>query len=178
LHYIGKPAYSENPEDFKAAGEMLAKVRNDIRLFSSTMIDDIASGKGCAFVGWSGDINIAADRVKETGGTDEILPLLPSTGGLIFIDGMAIPKDAKHPNNAHAFIDFYLRAENGAAMANEMNYPTGNKAALPLIKDEIKANKTIFLSEEDMARLIPTGGYSNEITPVLNETYNAFKRGR
>jgi putrescine transport system substrate-binding protein len=27
LHYVGKPAYSENPEDFKAAGEMLAKVR-------------------------------------------------------------------------------------------------------------------------------------------------------
>ena len=32
---------------------------------------------------------------------------------------MAITKDAKHPNNAHAFIDFYLRAENGARMAIE-----------------------------------------------------------
>ena len=178
LHHAGKPAYSENPEDFKAAGELLAKVRKDIRLFSSTMIDDIAGGKGCAFVGWSGDINIAADRVKETGGTDEIVPLLPTAGGLVFIDTMAIPKDAKHPNNAHAFIDFYLRAENGAAMANEMNYPTGNKAALPLIKDEVKGNKTIFLSDEDTARLIPTGGFSNEVSGVLNDTYNAFKRGR
>lgn len=178
LHHIGKPAYSENPEDFKAAGAMLAKVRKDVRLFSSTMIDDIAGGKGCAFVGWSGDINIAADRVKETGGTDEIVPLLPTAGGLVFIDTMAIPKDAKHPNNAHAFIDFYLRAENGAAMANEMNYPTGNKAALPLIKDEVKGNKTIFLSDEDTARLIPTGGFSNEVSGVLNDTYNAFKRGR
>ncbi|MFP5466555.1 MAG: extracellular solute-binding protein [Gammaproteobacteria bacterium] len=178
LHYVGKPAYSENPEDFKEAGAMLAKVRKDIRLFSSTMIDDIAGGKGCAFVGWSGDINIASDRVKEMGGKDEILPLLPSTGGLVFIDTMAIPKDAKHVNNAHAFIDFFLRAENGAAMANEMNYPTGNKAALPLIKDEVKNNKTIFLGEEDTARLIPTGGYSTEISGVLNETYNAFKRGK
>ncbi|MDX9968694.1 MAG: extracellular solute-binding protein [Hydrogenophaga sp.] len=178
LHHVGKPAYSEDPEDFKAAGELLAKVRKDIRLFSSTMIDDIAGGKGCAFVGWSGDINIAADRVKETGGTDEIVPLLPTAGGLVFIDTMAIPKDAKHPNNAHAFIDFYLRAENGAAMANEMNYPTGNKAALPLIKDEVKGNKTIFLSDEDTARLIPTGGFSNEVSGVLNDTYNAFKRGR
>ena len=178
LHHAGKPAYSENPEDFKAAGELLAKVRKDIRLFSSTMIDDIAGGKGCAFVGWSGDINIAADRVKETGGTDEIVPLLPTAGGLVFIDTMAIPKDAKHPNNAHAFIDFFLRAENGAAMANEMNYPTGNKAALPLINDEVKGNKTIFLSDEDTARLIPTGGFSNEVSGVLNDTYNAFKRGR
>jgi len=157
---------------------MLAKVRPDIRLFSSTMIDDIAGGKACVFVGWSGDINIAADRVKEMGGKDEITPLLPKTGGLVFIDTMAIPKDAKHVGNAHKFIDFFLRAENAAAMANEMNYPTGNKAALPLINEEVKGNKTIFLSDEDTERLIPTGGFSNEMASVVNDTYNAFKRGR
>lgn len=178
LHYVGKPAYSEAPADFKLAGEMLAKTRPDIRIFSSTMIDDIASGKACVFVGWSGDINIAADRVKEMGGKDEIVPLLPSTGGLVFIDTMAIPKDAKHVLNAHAFIDFFLRGENSALMANEMNYPTANSAGLAAIKDEIKNNTTIFLGQEDMGRLIPTGGYSNEIAGVLNDTYNAFKRGR
>jgi putrescine transport system substrate-binding protein len=178
LHYVGKPAYSEDPADFKLAGEMLAKVRKDVRLFSSTMIDDIASGKACAFVGWSGDINIAADRVKETGGTDEIVPLLPTGGGLVFIDTMAIPKDAKHVNNAHAFMDFYLRGANGALMANEMNYPTGNKAALADTNDEVKGNATIFLGPEDTARLIATGGYSNEIAGTLNDTYNAFKRGK
>lgn len=178
LHHVGKPPYSEDPADFKVAGEMLAKVRKDIRIFSSTMIDDIAGGKACVFVGWSGDINIAADRVKETGGTDEIVPLLPTAGGLVFIDTMAIPADAKHVNNAHAFIDFFLRGSNGALMANEMNYPTGNLAALPDIKDEVKGNTTIFLSPEDTDRLIPTGGYSNEIAGTLNDTYNAFKRGR
>jgi putrescine transport system substrate-binding protein len=178
LHYVGKPAYSEDPADFKLAGAMMAKVRPDIRIFSSTMIDDIAGGKACAFVGWSGDINIAADRVKETGGKDEIVPLLPTGGGLVFIDTMAIPKDAKHVNNAHAFIDFYLRAANGALMANEMNYPTGNTAALADIKEEVKGNPTIFLGPEDTARLIATGGYSNEIASTLNDTYNAFKRGR
>jgi putrescine transport system substrate-binding protein len=178
LHYVGKPAYSEDPADFKVAGDMLAKVRKNVRLFSSTMIDDIASGKACAFVGWSGDINIAADRLKETGGKDEIVPLLPTGGGLVFIDTMAIPADAKHVNNAHAFMDFYLRASSGAQMANEMNYPAGNKAALAEIKDEIKGNPTIFLGAEDTARLIPTGGYSNEISSTLNDTYNAFKRGK
>jgi putrescine transport system substrate-binding protein len=178
LHYVGKPPYSEDPADFKVAGAMLAKVRKDIRLFSSTMIDDIAGGKACAFVGWSGDINIAADRVKENGSKDEIVPLLPTGGGLVFIDTMAIPTDAKHVNNAYAFMDFYLRPESGAAMANDMNYPTGNTAALPEIKDEVKNNTTIFLGPEDTARLIPTGGYSNEISGTLNDTYNAFKRGK
>ncbi len=178
LHYIGKDPYSNNPDDIRAAGEMLAKVRQDIRLFSSNMIDDIAGGLGCAFVGWSGDINIAADRVKEQGGSDDIVPLLPSTGGVFFVDVMAIPTDARNVENAHLFINFFLRPESGAAMANEMNYPTGNKAALPLINDEIKNNETIFLNEDNMARLIPSGGYANELSGVLNEVYNAFKRGR
>ena len=46
------------------------------------------------------------------------------------------------------------------------------------IKDEVKGNKTIFLGPEDTARLIPTGGFSNEVSAVVNDTYNAFKRGK
>lgn len=178
LHYIGKDPYSSNPDDLRAAGEMLAQIRPNIRQFTSNMIDDIAGGLGCAFIGWSGDINLAADAVAEQGGSDEIVPLLPSTGGVFFVDVMAIPTDARNVENAHLFIDFFLRAENGAAMANEMNYPTGNKASMPLINDEIKSNNTIFLTEADMGRLIPSGAYPNELSGVLNEVYNAFRRGR
>lgn len=178
LHYIGKDAYSGNPEDYKAAGEMLAKVRKDIRMFSSTMIDDVAGGKACVVIGWSGDINIAAQRAKENKSKDEILALLPSTGALIFIDAMGITKDAKHPGNAHAFIDFYLRAENGAAMANEMTYNTGNKAAVPQVQPEIASNPTIFVDEANMARMIPPSSFSNEAREALANTYNAFKLGK
>ena len=109
LHYIGKDAYSNDPADYKAANEMLMKVRKDVRLFSSTMIDDIAGGKACVAVAWSGDVNIAAGRAKENGSKDVIEALLPNTGALIFFDTRAVTKDAKHPNNAMAFIDFSLR---------------------------------------------------------------------
>jgi putrescine transport system substrate-binding protein len=177
LNYMGLPPYSGNPEHLRAAGEMLAKVRPNIRQFSNNMIDDIVSGLGCAFVGWSGDINIASDRVREIAGADEIVPLLPSIGGVFFADVMAIPADARNVAEAHLFIDFFLRPENGAAMANEMNYPTGNKAALPLIKPEIKGNNTIFLDDENMARLVPSGDYPLEAAGTLNEVFNAFKRG-
>lgn len=177
LHYLGLNPYSGNPDDLRAAGEMLAKIRPNIRLFSNNMIDDIVSGVGCAFVGWSGDINIASDRVGELGSSDEIVPLLPSAGGIFFADVMAIPADARNVEEAHLFINFFLRPENGAAMANEMNYPTGNSAALPLINPEIKENSTIFLKEEDMARLVPSGDFPLEVAGVMNEVFNAFKRG-
>ena len=179
LHYIGKEAYSANPEDYKAAGEMLAKVRKDVRMFSSTMIDDIAGGKACAVIGWSGDINQAADRAtKEVGSKDVIEVLLPSTGALLFVDTMAITKDAKHPDNAHAFIDYYLRAESAALMTNAMNYNSGNKAAMDKIKPEISANKTIFVDAEYFAKMIPPSSFTNEAREVLANTYNTFKQGK
>lgn len=178
LHYIGKDAYSNDPADYKAATEMLGKVRKDIRLFSATMIDDIAGGKACAVVGWAGDINIAAGRAKENASTDVIEALLPSSGALSFFDTMAITKDAKHPDNAHKFIDFYLRPENAAKMANEMNYNTGNKAAIDKIDPAIAGNKTIFVESAYLAKMVPPSSFSNEAREAMANAYNAFKQGK
>ena len=91
---------------------------------------------------------------------------------------MGITKDAKHPGNAHAFIDFYLRPQNAAAMANEMNYPTGNKAALPQIKPEIAGNTSIFVDEATMAKMIPPSSFTNAAREALANTYNSFKLGK
>lgn len=178
LHYIGKDSYSNDPADYKAAADMLAKVRKDVRIFSSTMIDDIASGKACAVVGWSGDINQAASRAAENKSKDEIVSLLPSIGANIFFDTMAITKDAKHPDNAHKFIDFYLRAENAARVSNDMGYPTANKAAIEKVKPEIASNKTIFLEDAYMAKMVPPSSFSNEAREALANAYNAFKKGK
>jgi putrescine transport system substrate-binding protein len=178
LHYIGKEAYSNDAADHKEAAAMLAKVRKDVRIFSSTMIDDIAGGKACVALGWSGDINIAAGRAKENGSKDTIEALLPSTGGLIFYDTMAITKDAKHPNNAHAFIDYYLRAESGAKMADEMSYSTGNKAALEKMKPEVAGNKTIFVDSEFAKKMVAPGKLTNEGRESMANAYTAFKKGK
>jgi putrescine transport system substrate-binding protein len=178
LHYIGKDAYSNDPADYQAATAVLGKVRKDIRLFSATMIDDISGGKACAVVGWAGDINIAAARAKENGVKDVIEALLPNTGALSFFDTIALTKDAKHPNNAYKFIDFYLRPENAARMANEMNYNSGNKTAIDKVKPEIASNKTIFVEPAYMEKMVPPSSFSNEARESMANAYNAFKQGK
>ncbi|AGX88264.1 extracellular solute-binding protein [Candidatus Symbiobacter mobilis] len=178
LHYIGKDAYSNDPADYKLAAEMLAKVRPDVRIFSSTMIDDLAGGKACVVIGWAGDINIAARRAKENQSKDDMEALLPSGGALIFFDTMAITKDAKHPKNAHAFIDFYLRPENSAWVTNAMNYPTANRAAVSKVNPDIAQNKTIFVPSEYFPKMVHPSSFSNEAREALASTYNAFKKGK
>jgi len=178
MHYLGKNAYSNDPADHKAAGEMLAKVRPHIRMFTSTMIDDLAGGKACVALGWAGDMNIARARALENKSANEIEVLLPKTGGVIFIDSLAVPKDAQHPKNAALFIDYYLRPEVSATQTNEMSYVTANKASTALVKPEIVGNKTIFLDAENMERLISPSSFSNEARESMSNVYTLFKKGK
>ena len=177
LHYVGKDAYSNNPDDYQAALDMLEKVRPDVRMFSSTLIDDLAGGKACVAIGWSGDINIARERAVENQSNEVIEALLPSTGGLIFFDTVAIPADAKHVNNAHLFLDYFLRPEVSATFTNEMQYPAGNKAAKPLVDPAIANNPTIYVDEANMALMVPPGNFTAAARESMANVYTSFKKG-
>lgn len=177
MHYLGKHAYSNEPADHQAAGQMLARVRPHIRMFSSTMIDDLAGGKACAVLGWAGDINIARARAIENGNGNEIEALLPGTGGLIFFDTLAIPKDAKHPNNALAFINYYLRPEVSAALTNELGYATANKASLAAVKPEIAHDQAVFPDAANLQKMVSPASFSNEARASMNNVFTLFKKG-
>ena len=178
MHYLGKNAYSNDPADHKAAAEMLAKVRPHIRMFSSTMIDDLAGGKACVALAWAGDINIARGRALENKSGNDVEALLPSTGGLIFFDTLAIPKDAKHPNNALAFINYFLKPEVSASLTNELSYPTANKASIANVTPEMAADKTVFVDAENMKKMVSPASFSNEARESMSNVYTQFKKGK
>ena len=177
MHYLGKNAYSNDAADHKAAGEMLAKVRPHVRLFSSTMIDDLAGGKACVALGWAGDINIAKNRAIENKNGNEVEALLPSTGGLIFFDNLAIPKDAKHPNNAYAFINYFLRPEVSASLTNELGYATANKTGLAKVKPEIASDQAVFPDAASLQKMVSPASFSNEARQSMSNVFTLFKKG-
>ena len=49
--------------------------------------------------------------------------------------------------NAHAFIDFILEARNAARIAQSLNLPVANKAALRLMPRSYRDNLVIFPSD-------------------------------
>jgi putrescine transport system substrate-binding protein len=178
MHYLSKNPYSNDAADHQAAGDMLAKVRGDIRLFSSAMIDDLAGGKACVALGWAGDMNIAKARAIENKNGNDIEVLLPSTGGLIFMDNLAVPKDAKHPNNAMAFINYFLKPEVTATLTNELSYANANKASLPFVTPEIAADKTVFVDAENLKKMVSPASFSNEARESMSNVFTQFKKGK
>ncbi len=178
LHYLGKNPYSKNPADYQAAFDMLKKVRPDVKRFNSGgQIEDLASGQVCVALGWAGDFNLARKRSIENKLEQNIVALVPKTGGLLFMDTMAITADAAHPSNAHKFINYILRAEVHAGLTNAVTYANPNKAATAFVDPEIKNNKTIFLPAADVAKLIPPGNVDNTTRRTMTRLFTRFKTG-
>ncbi|MDP1766194.1 MAG: polyamine ABC transporter substrate-binding protein [Methylotenera sp.] len=178
LHYLGRPVYKGTSEDYDAAFDLLMKVRPDIKKFNSGgQIDDLASGNVCVAYGWAGDFNLARKRSIENKSEQNIEALIPKTGGLMFMDTMAIPADAKHPDNAHQFINYVMRPEVAASITNEVTYANPNKAATEFVDPEIRNNKSIYLSAEDIAKLVPPGIEDNKTRRNMTRLYTKFKSG-
>ncbi|MBC7918714.1 MAG: polyamine ABC transporter substrate-binding protein [Rhodoferax sp.] len=178
LHYLKKDPFSKNPADYKEAGELLKSVRPYITLFSSSgYINDMAGGSICLSLGWNGDINIARARAIEGKTGQDIVALVPKSGGILFFDMMAIPADASHPKNAHAFINYIMRPEVAASLTNKVKYANPNKESLKLVKPEIASNPSSFPSAADMATMVAPKALTNDVRRLATRAYTGFKTG-
>ena len=178
LHYLGKPSFSKNPSDYAAAGQLLKTVRPHITLFSSSgYINDMANGSICLALGWSGDINIARQRAIDGKTGQNIQALIPKTGGLLFFDTMAIPADAPRPGNAHKWINYIMRPEVHASLTNKVFYANPNLESKKFVKPEVANNPTVFLSKDDMAKMVPPDSLNNDLRRLMTRTYTSFKTG-
>jgi len=181
LKYVGKDPHSKSADDYKAAAEMLKQIRPSVTRFAgsgSDYIDQMATGKLCAVVGWSGDILIAKDKSAKAKKPQQLEVLLPKMGGLLFFDTMAIPKDAKHPDNAHKFIDYILRAEVHASLTNSVFYANPNKASLQFVDAAIAKDPAVFPNEAAMATMIPPGTPDQATRKLITRTFTNFKANR
>jgi putrescine transport system substrate-binding protein len=178
MRYLGKPADSTNPADYQDAARLLAKIRPYVTLFSSSgYINDLASGALCVSLGWNGDMSIAQRRAKEAKNGVNIQVLLPKTGALLFFDTMAIPVDAPHPENAYKWMSYIYRPDVNAGLVNKVFYANPVPSAAKYIKPDVLANKAVFMSPEDLARMVPPNSVPSDIRRLRTRLYTTFKTG-
>jgi putrescine transport system substrate-binding protein len=179
LIYLGRDANSEKPEDLQAAEDVLMKIRDNVRyVHSSKYIEDLANGEICLALGWVGDVLQARDRADEAGKGLTIRYNIPREGAVMFFDMLAIPKDAKHPLNAHLFIDYLMRPEVAAKNSSFVNFANSNAASLPLVSEEVRNDPSIYPTPEVKAKLVPDLAESPEFTRQLTRTWTRFKTGK
>jgi putrescine transport system substrate-binding protein len=179
LAWKGKDPNSQNADDLKLAEEVLVSVRPYVRMIhSSNYIDALANGEICIAVGWSGDILQARDRAAEANQGVVIRYNIPKEGTIVWFDMYAIPADAPHPGNAHAFINFMMKPEVAAKNSNFVNYATGNAASLPMVDEAVRSDPGVYPSAEVKAKLFPDLSSSDEFTRLVNRSWTRFTTGQ
>ncbi len=179
LAWIGRDPNSQKEEDLKAAEAKLMPIRPFVRkIHSSQYIDDLANGDLCVAVGWSGDILQARDRADEAGQGVKIKFSIPKEGTIVWFDMLAIPADAKHPKNAHAFINYLMEPQVAANNSNFVNYANGNGASLAMVSDEVKNDPGIYPTPEVKAKLFPSLAYGEDFQRSMNRMWTKFQTGQ
>lgn len=179
LHYLGKDPNSSNPDDYQEAAEVLKKIRPYIRQFSSSgYIDELASGDLCMVYGFSGDVMISRHRAKTSGQKFEVDYFIPAGGAPAWFDTMAIPKDARNVDAAHAFINYIETPQVHAAITNHMFYPNANKSAREFVNPEVANNPMIYPAAEVSQTLYVIKPQPPRIQQLQTRLWNSLKSGR
>ncbi len=179
MAYLGLDPTSKNPDDIAKAEELLKTIAPHVRYFhSSQYINDLANGDVCVSIGWSGDVFQARDRAAEADNGVEIGYSIPKEGALMWMDNLAIPKDAPHPGNAHKFINFIMDAQITADITNYVWYANANKASLPMVDEEITSDPGIFPSDEVKDRLWTAPVYDARTDRTVNRAWTSIKTGQ
>ncbi|WP_269933365.1 polyamine ABC transporter substrate-binding protein [Aminobacter sp. HY435] len=179
LNYLGLVPDSTAPEDIAKAEELMLSIRPSIRKFhSSEFINALANGDICVAVGFSGDLFQARDRAAEADQGVEISYVIPKEGAEMWFDQMAIPADAKHVDEAHAFINYMMKPEVIAKASNYVFYANGNKASQPLLDKEVLDDKAIYPDDATMAKLFTVSPYDPKTQRAITRSWTRIVTGQ
>ncbi len=179
LHYLGKDPNSENPEDIKAAVDMMKTVRPDIKRFTSSgYIDDMATGNLCVAIGYGGDLNIAKTRARESANGVDIKVLVPTTGVGVWVDSLMIPRDAQNVANAHKYINHTLDPKVAAQNGSFVTYAPASLPARELMDAKYTSDASIFPTKELMQKSFIVSPKSSDVSRLSVRLWQSLKAGK
>lgn len=148
LKSLGYSANSEDSAELEAALQRLLEIKPTLlRLEDFTLYnpaDVLTNGQVVITMGYAADVLLAREK------NPAITYVLPKEGALLWGDTFVIPANSNHKTTAEIFLNFLMRAEINAEIANQNLYATPNEAAFPFIQPEILNDPVIFPSQADL----------------------------
>jgi len=171
----------KNPNDLSAAGlseaeRVLRAVRPSVRkIDGDSQIEDLAGGNICLMVTWGTNVFLARARAEAAGQTADFRYVIPREGTVRWIDAFAIPADAPHVAEAHAFIDFMMQPQIAAKNAAYIGNASMNAAAMPLIDPSLRGDRSVYPPADVRARLQPLRARTQAQSREETRVWTAFR---
>jgi spermidine/putrescine transport system substrate-binding protein len=129
LAYNGFSINSTNAAEIEIAKQTVLGWKRNLLKFDAEMFGkDFASGTTYIAHGYA---EVVLTELEEVDGV-EYEYILPDEGGVIYVDNLVILADSSNSENAHTFINYLLRPDVHARIADTFYYPTLMQAAKEL----------------------------------------------
>lgn len=167
LMKLGYSGNTTDPLQIEEAYQELKKLMPNVLVFNSdSPANPFIEGEVNIGMLWNGSAYVA----RQEGIPLEII--WPAEGGIFWMDSLAIPTNAANVDGAMQLIDFLLRPDVAARVAEEIGFATPNLAAKALLPVEMANDKSLYPD----AATINQGEWQNDVGSA-NELYErAFQR--
>ncbi len=126
LKNLGYSMNTEDEAELQEAYEWLVQCVEtmDAEIVTDEIIDNMAQGRKALGLIYSGDATYVMDENENMG------YYMPESGTNLWSDAMVIPKNAKNPELAHAFINFASDYEGAYDNSSYVGYTSANEAVM------------------------------------------------
>ncbi|MES2356476.1 MAG: extracellular solute-binding protein [Pseudomonadota bacterium] len=154
----GGQAKWDGKNSIAAASRVLTRLTGLVKVIpTDRFVEELASGKVCVAIGFSGD---AVQAQTKSHGNVEYR--VPTEGGLLAIDAIAVPANAKNKREAYLFIDYLLRPQVIGKISNTVGYANANLKAGDYMNDSVKSNPAVVPSTAALSRSSPMPSLSEQ----------------
>lgn len=143
LKSLGYEYNETDPVKVAEAREKLFALKPNIMRFeTNTPEDSLVNGEAVAGFMYSNQ------AVKGVQARPELQPVFPTEGMPIYIDSWVMSKEAPNKDGAYQFLNFIMRPEIAARIADMTKFTSPNKAAEEYLPEDFKNNPMLNLADE------------------------------
>lgn len=148
LKYKGHSLNSTDLDELEEAKELLIKQKPLVQAYVIDQVRDKMIGNEAAI-----GVIYSGEAIYTQLENPNLEYVIPKEGSNVWIDSWVIPKNAKHKENAEAFINFLCRPDIAKMNFDYITYSTPNTAARELIEDPaIRNSKITFPDASELER--------------------------
>lgn len=168
LKYLGYSLNSTDLDELDAAKKLLVAQKPLVQAYVIDQVRDKMIGNEAAL-----GVIYSGEAIYTQLENPDLEYVIPKEGSNVWIDSWVIPKNAKHKENAEAFINFLCRPDIAKMNFDYITYSTPNTAARELIEDEVIKNSKVAFPDEEALKNCETFRFLGDENDAL---YNRLWR--
>lgn len=170
-HYLGYDYCTANPQEGQKILDLLEKQKPAVKVYNAEgTVDRVASGEVAMQHMWNGSFHRAHKKLPT------VVYVIPREGVNLWGDNFAIPKGAKHVENAKLFINWMMDPKNAAEASNFTGYNNAIAGSDQYLNQELRDDPAVNVPEAMTARFKPTKDCPKEALDLRQKIWTRLLR--